>query len=69
MKLSAKNVWKGTVTKIIPGAVNAEVVITLPGGTEVTSMITKSSVEALGLRVGTSAYAVVKSSSVIVAVD
>lgn len=69
MKLSAKNVWKGTVVSILPGAVNAEVVIALPGGTEVTSVITKGSVEALGLKVGGPAYAVVKASSVIIAVD
>ncbi len=69
MKLSAKNVWKGTVVSISSGAVNAEVVIALPGGTEVTSVITKGSVESLGLKVGGAAYAVIKASSVIIAVD
>jgi molybdopterin-binding protein len=32
MKLSARNVLKGKVTKIIPGSVNSEVIIELPGG-------------------------------------
>lgn len=69
MKLSAKNVLKGTVKSILPGAVNAEVVIVLPGGAEIVSVITKGSVESLGLKVGSSAYAVIKASNVIVGVD
>ena len=69
MKLSAKNVLKGKVKSIVNGAVNSEVVIELPGGTEVTSIITKGSVENLGLKVGASAYAIIKASNVIVGVD
>jgi len=69
MRLSAKNVLKGTVKSILPGAVNSEVVIVLPGGTEITSVITKSSVESLGLKVGGVAYAVIKASSVLIGVD
>lgn len=69
MRLSAKNVLKGTVKSIVPGAVNAEVVILLPGGAEITSVITKGSVETLGLKVGASAYAVIKASSVLIGVD
>ncbi|NLS79860.1 MAG: TOBE domain-containing protein, partial [Chloroflexi bacterium] len=52
MKLSARNVLKGRVVKITPGAVNSEVVIELPGGIQVVSVITKTSVESLGLAVG-----------------
>jgi len=69
MKLSARNILKGKVKKITPGAVNSEVIIELPGGMEVVSIITKSSAEALGLAVGKEAYAVIKASSVMVAVD
>jgi molybdate transport system regulatory protein len=69
MRLSAKNVLKGTVKSIVAGAVNSEVVIALPGGSEITSVITKGSVESLGLKVGSSAYAVIKASNVIVGVD
>ncbi len=69
MRLSAKNVLKGKVKSIVSGAVNSEVVIELPGGTEVTSVITKGSVESLGLKVGSSAYAIIKASNVIVGVD
>ena len=69
MKLSARNILKGKVKKITPGAVNSEVIIELPGGAEIVSIITKSSAEALGLAVGKEAYAVIKASSVMVAVD
>jgi len=69
MKISARNVLKGTVKAIHPGAVNAEVIITLPGGAEIVSVITLSSVETLGLAVGKPVYAVVKASNVMVAID
>lgn len=69
MKISARNVLKGTVKAIHPGAVNAEVIITLPGGAEIVSVITLSSVETLGLVVGKPVYAVVKASNVMVAVE
>ena len=68
MKISARNVLKGTVKAITPGAVNTEVVIDVDG-TEVVSIITKSSAENLGLAVGKEAYAVVKASNVMVATD
>jgi len=69
MRISAKNQLKGKVKAITSGAVNCEVVIELAGGDTITSIITKSSVEALGLKVGGTAYAVIKASSVLVGVD
>ena len=69
MKLSARNVLKGRVVAITPGAVNVEVVIEIAPGVQVVSIITKSSAESLGLAMGKEAYAVVKASSVMVAVD
>lgn len=69
MKLSARNVIKGKVKAITPGAVNVEVVLEVAPGVEVVSIITKSSAESLGLAVGKEAYAVVKASSVMIAVD
>ena len=68
MKLSARNVLKGRVKAITPGAVNTEVVIDV-GGTEVVSIITKSSAESLGLVVGKAVYAVIKATNVRVGVD
>ena len=69
MKLSARNVLKGKVVKVTAGAVNSEVVIELPGGQQVVSIITKSSAENLSLAKGKDAYAVIKASSVMIAVD
>lgn len=69
MKLSARNVLKGTVVKVTKGAVNSEVVLELEGGTQVVSVITNDSVANLGLQAGVSAYAVIKASNVMVAVD
>ncbi len=69
MKLSARNVLKGRVKKVTPGAVNSEVIVELPGGTEVVSIITKESAEALQLAQGKEVYAVIKASNVMIAVD
>jgi len=69
MKLSARDVLKGTVKSIDIGAVNTEVIIEIAPGTEVVSIITKKSFENLELAVGREAYAVVKASNVMVAVD
>ncbi len=69
MKLSARNVLKGKVVKVTPGAVNSEVVLELPGGVQVVSIITKTSADNLGLAKGKDAYAVIKASNVMVAVD
>jgi molybdopterin-binding protein len=69
MKISARNVLKGKVTKVIHGAVSSEVAIELPNGIEVVAVITKSSARALGLKKGKEAYAVIKASSVMVGVD
>jgi molybdopterin-binding protein len=69
MKLSARNVLKGKVKKVTHGAVNTEVVLELAGGTEVVAIITRQSAESLGLAAGGEAYAVIKASNVMVAVD
>jgi molybdopterin-binding protein len=69
MKLSARNVLKGRVISIVRGAVNAEVTLQLPGGDLVVSIITLASVESLGLKEGVEAYAVIKASNVMIAID
>ena len=69
MKLSARNVLKGTVREIRPGAVNTEVTIRLADGVEVVAIITKSACDSLGLAVGKPAYAVIKASNVMIAID
>lgn len=69
MKLSARNSIKGTVKQLTVGAVSSEVVIEISPGVEVVSIITKSSVETLGVEVGKEVYAVIKSTDIMVAVD
>lgn len=67
-KLSARNVLAGEVAKVQDGAVNSEVVVRLPGGTEVVASITKESVKNLGLRSGDTVSAIVKASNVLLGV-
>ena len=69
MKLSARNVLKGKVKSISTGMVNSEVVIELPGGAEITSIVTKTSAESLNLKEGSIVYAIIKASNVIVGTD
>jgi molybdopterin-binding protein len=69
MKLSARNILKGKVVKIVKGAVNSEVVLELSDGVQVVSIITNESVKSLGLKKNIEAYAVIKASNVMIAVD
>jgi molybdate transport system regulatory protein len=69
MKLSARNNFKGTVVKIVPGSVNSEVVLEIADGARIVSIITNDAVAGLGLKVGMTAYAIIKASNVIIAVD
>lgn len=68
MKISARNQFKGTIVSIEEGAVNGIVRIDI-GGNIVTATISMSSIRELGLKVGGTAYAVIKATSVMVAVD
>jgi molybdate transport system regulatory protein len=67
-KVSARNVFPGTVTSVKAGAVNSDVTISADG-LSVAAIITNDSVARLGLAPGKAAAAVVKASSVILAVD
>ena len=66
MNVSARNVFKGKVTTLINGAVNAEVELTLPGGDRIVAIVTENSVRSLALAVGQEAIAYVKAPWVIV---
>jgi molybdopterin-binding protein len=68
MKLSARNQLKGTVKSVTKGQTTAHVEIDV-GGIVLTASITNEAVDALGLKVGQAAYAVVKASDVMVGVD
>jgi len=69
MKTSARNQFHGKVARIVPGAVNDEIVLALNEGQEIVAVITHGSAEELGLSIGMEAFALVKSSSVILAVN
>jgi molybdopterin-binding protein len=69
MKLSARNVFKGKIKSIVTGMVNSEIVVELPGGTEVTAIITKTSAENMKLKEGSEVYAAFKATSVMIATD
>jgi len=69
MKLSARNVIKGTVKSVKEGAVNDEVVVEIAPGIEMTSIITSSSRERLDIRVGKEVYVLVKASNVMLAAE
>ncbi len=65
--ISARNILTGTISQIVPGAVNDEVTVNLPGGSSVTSIITSASVKRLGLVVGKEISAIIKASDVLLA--
>jgi molybdate transport system regulatory protein len=69
MKVSARNILPGIVKLITKGAVNAEIVLALRGGETVVAVITNSSVERLGLQIGTDAFVIIKASEVMVGKD
>lgn len=68
MKISARNQLKGRIVEITKGATTAHVRIDI-GGAIVTSAITNAAVDELKLTLGQQAYAVVKASDVMVAID
>lgn len=69
MKISARNQFKGKITEIQEGSVNGIVKIDIGGGHVVSATISMSAIKELGLAVGKEAYAVIKATSVMVAVD
>jgi molybdate transport system regulatory protein len=67
--LSTRNQFSGKVSQLTVGPVNAEVLVDLPGGGQITSIVTKKSVEKLDLKAGKAVTAIVKASQVILAVE
>lgn len=68
LKLSAQNCLRGTVVKLVRGAVNAEVVIQLAGGSTVCAIISLASADALALREGKPAAAIFNAAHVILGI-
>ncbi|MBK9130427.1 MAG: TOBE domain-containing protein [Gammaproteobacteria bacterium] len=69
MKTSARNQFRGTISRITPGAVNAEIEIDIGTAQPIIAIITQDSVERLGLEENGDVIALIKASSVIVSVD
>lgn len=67
MKLSARNVIKGTVVDVVKGATTAHVRLDI-GGTVLNSSITNEAVDELGIKKGDKAAAIIKSSDVIIGI-
>ncbi|MGO8671331.1 MAG: TOBE domain-containing protein [Capsulimonadaceae bacterium] len=67
IQISARNRLRGVVREISGDGILCEVVLDLGNGQEIVSVITRSSVERLGLRSGVEAYALVKSTEVMIA--
>jgi molybdate transport system regulatory protein len=68
IKFSARNQFAGTVSRVLPGAVNTEIMIDFGDGQNIAAIITNESCERLELAVGKNASALFKASSVILGV-
>jgi molybdopterin-binding protein len=69
MKISARNVFEGQVENVDVGAVMANVKIKIESPELITAIITKESVDKLGLKPGDTVSAIIKSTEVMVAKD
>jgi molybdate transport system regulatory protein len=67
MKTSARNALRGEIARIDDGAVSSEVTLRIADGVEIVAVLTRRSVEDLGLAVGRPAIALIKSSFVLLA--
>lgn len=65
-KTSARNKLRGIIKSVTTGMITAEVIIEIDGGQEVASIITKGSVQELGLKEGDEVYAIIKATNVMV---
>jgi len=69
MKLSTRNEFVGTITRLVRGPVSTEVTIRIAGGVDIVSVITTNSAKRLKLKKGQRAHAFIKADHVIVGVD
>lgn len=69
MRVSARNVLGGTVSRIVRGPVSTEVTLRISRDIEIVSVITTHSARRLGLKKGQRAHALIKADSVIIGVD
>ena len=69
MKLSSRNEFVGTITRLVRGPVSTEVTIRVADGVEIVSVITTNSAKRLKLKKGQRAHAFIKADHIIVGVD
>jgi molybdopterin-binding protein len=66
VKLSARNVLRGRVVRVVRGATTGHVKLDIGGGVIVTASVTMEAIRELRLKKGDRALAIVKASDVIV---
>jgi molybdopterin-binding protein len=69
MKISARNCFEGTVEGIDEGVVTAKVRVRIESPVTITAVVTKEAVKELKLKRGDKAYAIIKSTSVMIGKD
>jgi molybdopterin-binding protein len=69
MKLSTRNEFVGTITRLVRDPVSTEVTIRIAGGVDIVSVITTNSAKRLKLKKGQRAHAFIKADHIIVGVD
>ena len=69
MEISARNQIKGKVKILKKGPVNTEVVVAIPGGDEIVSIITTQSAERMNLVEGKEVFAIMKASEVMIGIS
>ncbi|OCR02203.1 transporter [Oscillatoriales cyanobacterium USR001] len=66
VQISARNVLRAKVKRIVKGVVNVEVTLAIASGVELVSIVTRTSADKLGLKKGKEVFAVIKSNSVMI---
>lgn len=67
VQISARNLLRAKVKRIVKGAVNAEVTLAIAPGVELVATVTRTSADKLELKRGKDVFAVIKSSNVMIA--
>ena len=68
MKLSARNQLKGTILKVDEGLITSKVTLDLGNGNIISAIISKEAIADLDLKTGDVAFAVIKSTEVIIGI-
>lgn len=69
IQISARNVLKAKVKRVVKGTVNAEVTLAIAPGIELVSIVTRTSADKLGLKQGKEVFAVIKSNNIMIAAE